>query len=145
MFLYIQNRLKMKQLKIPIIGLKMSVKNDISVILKPKRDCMKNERLKICDCMRKLGFEVHDCMKKVRFEVRLHEYCAIQSTIIQIVLQITSGHNCSHLWVNFWFYFDVFIFGLYFTWLKNQNVKPKKSTFGRPVKVFQPFIKISFV
>ena len=75
----------------------MSVKNYISMILKPTRCCMRNVRFKVRDCMRNARFEVRDCMKKVRFEVRLHEKCAVRSTInlmLQIVLR-TAQLSCS--------------------------------------------------
>ena len=58
----------------------LSVKDDICVILKPKRCCMRNAWFKVCNCMRMLRFEACDCMKKVRFEVWLHEKCAVRST-----------------------------------------------------------------
>ena len=55
--------------------------NDICMILKTKRCCMRNARFKICDCIRELQFKVCDCMKKVRFR--------------NISLQ-TAHFSCSH-------------------------------------------------
>ena len=62
----------------------MSVKNDICMILKPKRCCMRNVPFEVRDCMRNAQFEVCDCIKKVQFEVRLNEKSALRSTIWSI-------------------------------------------------------------
>ena len=73
--------------------MKNDVKNYICMILKPSRCCMRNVGFKVSDCMRNARFKVRDCMKKVRFEVRLHEKCAVRSTII---LMLRTAHfSCS--------------------------------------------------
>ena len=56
----------------------MTFKDDICVILKPTRSCIRNLRFKVHNCMRKLWFQVRDfskkkdlmynCMRNVHFE-----------------------------------------------------------------------------